>query len=89
MTHRFVKAALIAVATCSSGYALAAGTAPVQNHHCKLADGSMDMKKTHKECTAAKGKWVKDEASPGATRPSAPAPSAAAPSVPAPTTPKN
>lgn len=50
-----------------------------QNHHCKLADGSMDMKKTHKECTKAKGKWVKD----GATAPAAatPAKPAAAPAA--------
>lgn len=32
----------------------------VQNHHCKKADGTMDMKLTHRECTAAKGQWVKD-----------------------------
>ena len=32
-----------------------AGEPPKQNHHCKLADGSMDMAKTKKECKAAKG----------------------------------
>jgi hypothetical protein len=31
-----------------------------QNHHCKLADGTMDMMKTRKACTADKGTWAKD-----------------------------
>ena len=39
-----------------------AGEAPKQNHHCKLADGSMDMAKTKRECKAAKGTWAKDAA---------------------------
>ena len=34
-----------------------------QNHHCKQADGSMDMGKTKKACLADKGAWVKDAAS--------------------------
>lgn len=37
------------------------GQAPVQNHHCKLPDGTMDMAKTRKECRAAKGTWAKDK----------------------------
>lgn len=37
-----------------------AGEPPKQTHHCKMPDGSMDMAKTHKECKAAKGMWVKD-----------------------------
>ena len=31
-----------------------------QNHHCQMPDGKIDKTKTHKQCTAAKGKWVKD-----------------------------
>lgn len=31
-----------------------------QNHHCKLADGTMDMSKTKKACLAEKGTWAKD-----------------------------
>jgi hypothetical protein len=42
-----------------------AGEPPKQNHHCKLADGSMDMAKTKKECKAAKGTWAKDAATAG------------------------
>jgi hypothetical protein len=47
-----------------------------QNHHCKLPDGSMDMSKTHKQCTEAKGQWTKDatsavKSSPGTTPPTA------------------
>lgn len=37
-----------------------AGDAPKQNHHCKLADGTMEMAKTKRECKAAKGTWAKD-----------------------------
>jgi hypothetical protein len=51
-----------------------------QTHHCKMPDGTMDMKKTHKQCTAAKGTWFKDVPSPGAGSGSAaPAPSKPAP----------
>ncbi|HEY8881304.1 MAG TPA: hypothetical protein VIN03_27300 [Roseateles sp.] len=49
-----VSAALVT----GSSLALAAGTR--QNHHCKLADGTMDTAKTKKACLAAKGTWVKD-----------------------------
>lgn len=45
-------------------------TGTAQTHHCKLADGSTDTSKTHKQCTAAKGTWAKDAAAPAA----APAP---------------
>jgi hypothetical protein len=38
------------------------GEPPKQNHHCKMADGTMDMAKTKKECKAAKGTWAKDAA---------------------------
>ena len=43
-----------------------AGDGPKQTHHCKMADGSMDMAKTKKECRAAKGAWAKDTAAPAA-----------------------
>ena len=33
------------------------GKAPAQTHHCEV-DGK-EVAKTHKECSAAKGKWVK------------------------------
>ncbi|TXI90138.1 MAG: hypothetical protein E6Q40_01335 [Cupriavidus sp.] len=49
-----------------------------QTHHCKQQDGSMDMKKTKKQCLAGKGTWAKDadtSATPAA--PAAPAPAAA------------
>jgi hypothetical protein len=49
-----VSAALVT----GSSLALAGGTR--QNHHCKLADGTMDTAKHKKECLAAKGTWVKD-----------------------------
>jgi len=70
-----IQVLVLAALMGTSGAALAKGTHP-QNHHCKLADGTMDMKKTHKECTAAKGTWAKD--APAATTP-APAPKDAAP----------
>jgi len=37
-----------------------AAFATPQTHHCKMPDGTMDMKKTHKACTAAKGTWAQD-----------------------------
>ena len=48
-----------------SSFVLATATAalagaPAQNHHCKMADGTMDMAKTKRECKAAKGTWAKD-----------------------------
>lgn len=42
-----------------------------QTHHCRMPDKSMDLKKTHKECDAAKGEWAKDASKP-ATAPHAP-----------------
>jgi hypothetical protein len=53
--------------------AFAKGGSP-QTHHCKMADGTMDMAKTKKECKAAKGTWAKDEAAKEAEKPAAPAP---------------
>jgi hypothetical protein len=66
-----------------------AGEPPKQNHHCKMPDGTMDMAKTHKECTTAKGKWVKDaptagEAKPGEAKPAEPKPAEAKPAEPKP-----
>jgi hypothetical protein len=59
---KLIRITVLASLVAGSSLAFAkGGTAPVQNHHCKLPDGSMDMKKTHKECTAAKGTWAKDE----------------------------
>jgi hypothetical protein len=63
-----------------------AGAPPKQNHHCKMADGSMDMAKTKKECKAAKGTWAKDaaedakapEGKTGGAEPPAPTPPPAA-----------
>lgn len=60
MSSRLIHAAILAITLAGSTAALAGNT---QNHHCKLPDGTMDMKKTHKECTAAKGTWAKDAAS--------------------------
>jgi hypothetical protein len=54
----------------------AKGTGTHQNHHCKQADGTMDMSKTRKACLADKGTWLKD-AQPAAGA-SAPAPAASA-----------
>jgi len=56
----------------------AKSTGTHQNHHCKLADGSMDMGKTRKACLAEKGTWAKDAPSAGAAPATAPAASAAA-----------
>ena len=50
----------------------AKGTGTAQTHHCKLADGTMDMGKTKKACMADKGTWLKDAAA------TAPAPAASA-----------
>ena len=47
----------------TSASAPAKGHGSPQTHHCKQADGSMDMGKTKKACLADKGAWVKDAAS--------------------------
>ena len=52
-----------AAASAASGAAPARHTGTRQTHHCKMADGTMDMTKTHKACLADKGTWVKDAAS--------------------------
>lgn len=68
--------------TALPGAALAKGSHP-QTHHCKMPDGSMDMAKTHKQCTAAKGTWAKDAPSTG-TGTAKPAPTPAPTPAPAP-----
>jgi hypothetical protein len=71
MTSRnLFSIALVSAALACSGTAFAQASAPAkakgtgtkQNHHCKLADGTMDMGKTKKACLAAKGTWAKDDA---------------------------
>jgi hypothetical protein len=57
MSSKLFRAAILATMLAGSTAALAGNT---QTHHCKMPDGSMDMKKTHKQCTAAKGTWAKD-----------------------------
>ena len=49
----------------------AKGTGTRQNHHCKQADGTMDMTKTKKACMADKGTWLKDDAAAAAPAPAA------------------
>jgi hypothetical protein len=68
---RWMQVAVMSSALAVSSLALAGG-ANAQNHHCKLPDGTMDAKKTHKQCTAAKGTWLKD--APSDTAKPAPAP---------------
>ncbi|MCK9685427.1 hypothetical protein [Scleromatobacter humisilvae] len=55
----------------SSASAPAKGTGARQTHHCKQADGSMDMGKTKKACLADKGTWARDDASAAAPAPAA------------------
>ena len=54
LTINLVLATSVALA---SGAALAKGS--VQTHHCKMTDGTMDMKMTKKACMTAKGTWAK------------------------------
>jgi len=82
---------ILLLASLSAGAAYAKGAPPAQTHHCKMPDGTVDMKKTHKQCTAAKGTWARDEpdaakGAPDAAK-GAPAP-AAPPAAPAPAPPK-
>ncbi len=81
MSKLVVSSFLIAVFSGSLAFADKAPATktppPAQNHHCKLADGTMDMKKTHTQCTTAKGTWAKDAAdAPKADAPKADAPKA-------------
>ena len=89
MSSKLFRVVMFAAALGGSGAAYA-GSA--QTHHCKMPDGTMDMKKTRKQCTAAKGTWQKDPPSADAKAPAKDAPAKdppkAAPPAPAPA-PKN
>lgn len=82
-SKNLLRVALISAVVISSTPALAdtkdaatkKGASTHQTHHCKLADGTMDMSKTKKACLAGKGTWAKDAPAAAA---SAPAASAAA-----------
>jgi hypothetical protein len=54
----------------------AKGAGTPQTHHCKQADGTMDMGKNKKACLADKGTWLKDIQPTAAA--AAPAPTASA-----------
>ena len=56
----------------------AKGAGKRQTHHCKQADGTMDLSKTKKACLADKGTWLKDAAPAAAASAPAPAPAASA-----------
>lgn len=71
-----------AILAVSSGAAYAKAQGTPQTHHCKLQDGSMDMKKTKKQCLAATGTWAKDVAAPATPAAAAPA-ATATPATPA------
>lgn len=79
--QRVIQVATIgAVLAFGSTAVQAKGIGTPQTHHCKLADGSTDATKTHKQCTAAKGSWAKDAATSATpAKPAAPA----APATPA------
>ena len=68
---RWIQIAVVSAAMAGSGVAFAGGT-HAQTHHCKLSDGTMDMKKTHKQCTEAKGTWAKDAPAKDTAKPPAP-----------------
>ena len=78
-SRNLFRTALVAASlTCgTAAFAATAASAPAkgtgthQTHHCKLADGSMDMGKTKKACLADKGTWAKDDASAAAPAASA------------------
>jgi hypothetical protein len=84
---KWSQLAVLAALLGSSSAALATEPMHPQTHHCKLSDGSMDMKKTHKQCTAAKGTWAKDAPAATAPKPATPAPATPAPATPAPAAP--
>ena len=84
-TNMIKVACIGTVLAVSSGAVYAKNQGTPQTHHCKLQDGSMDMKKTKKQCLADKGTWAKDAASAApAAAPAAPAAAPAAPAAPAP-----
>jgi hypothetical protein len=58
---KLIRSTVLCAALAGPAAAFAQGTpSHPQTHHCKMPDGSMDMKKTHKQCTAAKGTWAQD-----------------------------
>ena len=78
VTNLLRVAAVGVILAVSSGAADAKNQGTPQTHHCKQQDGTMDMKKTKKQCLAASGTWAKD-ADAAAAAPAAPAVPAAAP----------
>lgn len=65
MTIKKLVLATLLTLTAFTGTAFARGgkkAPPPQTHHCKMPDGTTDLKKTKKQCTKAKGSWAKDEA---------------------------
>lgn len=72
ISKTLLNIALVSATLAAGSVAYAADAKPKgshQSHHCKQADGTMDMAKTKKACLADKGTWVKDAAA-------APAPAA-------------
>lgn len=78
-TNLLRVAAVGVILAVSSGAAYAKNQGTPQTHHCKQQDGTMDLKKTKKQCLAASGTWAKDADATAAPAPAA----AAAPAVPA------
>ena len=84
ITQNLLRIAVVSAAMACSTLALAdtkdampaKGHGTHQNHHCKQADGTMDMSKTKKACMADKGTWLKDGQA--AASAMAPAPTASA-----------
>jgi hypothetical protein len=69
-SKHLLRVCLVAAALACGTMTIAHAKSTTQNHHCKQADGTMDMGKTKKACLADKGTWLKD---------AGPAPAAAAP----------
>ncbi|HEX4461312.1 MAG TPA: hypothetical protein VIA18_25200 [Polyangia bacterium] len=60
----------VAVSACLLTFAVTASAGETkQNHHCKMADGTVDATKTKAECKTAKGKWAKDAPADAAAKP--------------------
>ena len=86
ISRNLLRIALVSAALASGSTAFAAakdaasaakGTGTPQTHHCKQADGSMDLGKTKKACLAGKGTWLKDAQAGAAAAAPAPAASVA------------
>lgn len=83
-TNLLRVAAVGVILAVGSGAAYAKNQGTPQTHHCKQQDGTMDMKKTKKQCMAASGTWAKDADAAAPAPAAAAAPAApAAPAVPA------